>query len=174
MYTLRKISNQKETDGITNIYIGEWYRTVKKKSNPKNFKRIHQEYWNDSTPSDDIYAYIIPEKGNIFPLYTGMSYFIMTQNGSTFESFFKNKEQSKNIKKYLKHQIVPVESPQFFIHKHDPYDLELYNKGEDRIHAQVKTYESPKMMSSVINNLSRDEIFYKYDDQRGFKYQIPK
>ncbi len=95
MYTLRTINNGKVGGPITNLFLGDWYSVVMRDKCTLQFNEIHEEFMGGEECQEDnrIYAYIMCDKKlpwKYTPLYLGTSYFIMTSNGSTFESFQKN------------------------------------------------------------------------------------
>jgi hypothetical protein len=72
--------------------LGNSYVSVMKDGSPEEFDKLLR-YWNGVEPDvnfkDDgrIYGFITSDGGNeIHPLYVGDVYYIMTDNGTTFEN----------------------------------------------------------------------------------------
>lgn len=89
MYTLRSISKE----GLeTNKSIGSSYTVIQAVSNPNEFSRAFENYfdreWNiqEDKDSRECYSFIAFEDGTLQPLYKGQRNYIMTPQGTTFSN----------------------------------------------------------------------------------------
>lgn len=83
MFVLRKI----EKTGNVNVFLGERYKVIHRKTNYREFNRFQKMYEKDL----NIFAYVIntedEEKDSIIiePLFRDSKYYIVWENGNTFE-----------------------------------------------------------------------------------------
>ena len=82
MFILRRILK----DGVQiNTSLGEDYVLVRRVENKDEFERA-VKLWSESD-TEDVYALITYDEGQkIMPLYNGGNYYIMSENGSTFDN----------------------------------------------------------------------------------------
>lgn len=82
MFVLRKL----EAEGHINVDLGERYKVIHRKTHYKEFNKIQKMFEKDL----EIFAYVttaddIEEGMRIEPLRKGNKYYIVFQNGNTFE-----------------------------------------------------------------------------------------
>lgn len=83
MYTLRTIRTNYP---IANQCLGDHYHTILKESTPEEFKKTCEIYWNEPEP-EQTYGFIVCFNGSkVLPLFAGNFYYIMTENGKTFDN----------------------------------------------------------------------------------------
>jgi hypothetical protein len=84
MFILRKISPN--SFGQENLQIGDFYRLSHFIYTPADFKEALKEF-DGSTEVDKVYGFVHYNNGHdIYPLYNGDQYYIMTENGKTFDN----------------------------------------------------------------------------------------
>ena len=85
MFILRKI----EKTGTVNVFLGDRYKVIHRKPNYKEFNRLQKMYERDL----NIFAYVVNTEDEIDeenpitiePLYKDAKYYIVWENGNTFE-----------------------------------------------------------------------------------------
>lgn len=82
MFVLRKI----EKTGNVNVFLGELYKVIHRKTHYREFNRFQKMYEKDL----DIFAYVVNTENDeddriIEPLFRGNNYYIVWENGNTFE-----------------------------------------------------------------------------------------
>lgn len=82
MFVLRKI----EKTGNVNVFLGERYKVIHRKPNYREFNRIQKSYEKDL----NIFAYVVNTEDEnedmiIEPLFKDYKYYIVWENGNTFE-----------------------------------------------------------------------------------------
>lgn len=88
MFYLRRITKDKTAINIT---LGESYNWIQKDVSPEQFRNIFKDFYSDESDDPDrIDSFIISEGGrNIIPIYNTNNYYIMTENGKTFQSLIQ-------------------------------------------------------------------------------------
>lgn len=81
MYTLRQINSS----GLeSNLCLGNHYSVIHKERNPKEFKEALQ--LNRDYEESKVFAFVQYDGDiDLWPLYSGFSYYIMTDSGKTFD-----------------------------------------------------------------------------------------
>jgi hypothetical protein len=83
MYTLREIPAGYP---VRNESLGDAYTTVLKETNPKEFVETCKAFWNEENPGHT-YGFVVCKEGSkIIPLMEGCYYYVMTENGRTFDN----------------------------------------------------------------------------------------
>lgn len=84
MFVLRRITS----DGrINNQCIGEEYAVFKRGDSNDDFARLAERIHPDYTSSEEIFAVLVAKEGMLLiPLYRKSKYYIMSDNGNTFEA----------------------------------------------------------------------------------------
>lgn len=78
MYTLRTmLTNQTEH----NQMLGKSYVTVLRRMAPKEFERLSINY--DKRPDGELAGFVISEGNEMFPIWSGIDHYIMTDGGKT-------------------------------------------------------------------------------------------
>lgn len=82
MFVLRKI----EKTGNVNVFLGDRYKVIHRKTNFREFNKFQKMYEKDL----NIYAYVVntedeDEEMIIEPLFKDATYYIVWENGNTFE-----------------------------------------------------------------------------------------
>lgn len=82
MFVLRKI----EKTGNVNVFLGERYKVIQRKTNYREFNRFQKMYEKDL----EIFAYVVNTENDdedriVEPLFKGNNYYIVWENGNTFE-----------------------------------------------------------------------------------------
>lgn len=86
MFYLRRIKKNNE---IIDCVLGESYVYVNSDTSREEFEKLFLEYhgikWGDDPEESNEKAYITTSKG-IIPIHNNSRYYIMTENGKTFNS----------------------------------------------------------------------------------------
>lgn len=82
MFILRKI----EKTGNVNVFLGERYKVIHRKTHYKEFNKLQKMYEKDLS----IFAYVVDTEDEnddmiIEPLFKDSTYYIVWENGNTFE-----------------------------------------------------------------------------------------
>lgn len=85
MFILREYSHK---NPVYNMSLGEDYSVIYRSNNEVDFKTACAKFWEkEEHIPDSCYALVIYNNGiRIYPLYSGVNYYIMTGNGSTFDN----------------------------------------------------------------------------------------
>lgn len=88
MFILRRITS----NGIqTNTFLGDEYVLVDRETNEQEFNE-RTELWKDSDIEKDLYGLVCYDNGeSIMPLYKKSRYYIMANDGKTFENISNRK-----------------------------------------------------------------------------------
>lgn len=82
MFYLRRI---KHDNVIINIALGKTYVYINKDISNQEFKRWYESLYEDDE-IEDCFGFVINFDGNPIALFRDSEYYIMTENGKTFES----------------------------------------------------------------------------------------
>lgn len=95
MYTLRQIetridskANGGQAQHERNVCLGREYSVINAVTSSEEFKKTFAHYWHKEYSEDsNTYCFVVSEGGmSIYPLIKGNLYFIMTENGKTFDN----------------------------------------------------------------------------------------
>lgn len=85
MFVLRKITEEKLQ---SNTSLGESYTLIRKDDNPKEFKEMSLNVWNEAEPKNT-FAFVLDVNGKPYGLFKNQFNYIMASNGQTF-SYIKS------------------------------------------------------------------------------------